>query len=96
MSLPGRSVAATVVDVNRRVGEVTDHLNRERGQILDVEAAGAATVRVTHKLGKVPNYFLVISKNANQDVWRDGGDPWDEKAVTFRTSGAVEAKVRVW
>jgi hypothetical protein len=96
MSFPGRRIVSSVADANRAIGEVTDYLTRERGEVLSLEAVGAATVRLTHKLGRIPQFFSVLSKNANADIWRDDDDPWDSAAVTFRTSAAITSKVRVW
>ena len=98
MSVPSRRLVSSIPDANRAIGEVTDYLSRERGEVLTlVSATGApATVRLTHKLGRVPTYYNVLTKNANIGIWRDDDDPWDSAAVTLRTSGDVEAKVRVW
>lgn len=53
--------------VNGKLG-----LDNVDGQIIDVvtPASGSLAMALSHSLNRVPNYFVVIDKNATCDAWR--------------------------
>lgn len=94
---PGRSIAPTLPEAQRGLWEITDYLSYINGRILTVEGAGAGTaVGAAHDLGRVPDYFQVVSQDGDGNLWRQTGDPWTTVSVTFRGTAGVTYMVRVW
>jgi len=94
----GRAISGTVAEVSRRVGEVTDSMNRDRGKILEVVGAAApgTPILIRHGLQRTPRYWTVLSKDATGDLWRDPADVWDSETIRFRSGAAATFTVRVW
>ena len=95
MSIPSRRIAATMVEMGSRVDQITDHLQREGGKVVNVASEAAGRVMIRHTLGRKPKYWVVLDKDANADVWRDPADHWTSEVIYLRVSGAVHAKVRL-
>lgn len=94
---PGRRTAITIQEAQRGLWDITDYLSYVNGQVLELDGAGALTsVGVTHNLGRVPEYFQVVSQDGDGSLWRQSGDPWTTVTVTFRGASGVTYKVRVW
>jgi hypothetical protein len=84
--------------VQERVAEAVDGLERHvllGGKLLKtITLDGAAdSESVQHGLGKVPEGWQVVSKNAQADIWAES---MDEKQIVFRASGPVTVSIYVF
>ena len=69
-------------------------LNKEiiDGRLVSINLSNG-TNTVNHGLGRKPNGFMVISKNANVDIW---GNVFTDKTLTLSTNGAVTGSIWVF
>lgn len=66
--------------------------NNLSGQIVEFEVpASGAEVKVSHKLGTIPKFRIVLRQDAITTLV-DGAETWTNKFVTFRSSGGEATK----
>lgn len=86
-----------LTDVQNAVGFVFQDIVSRRvldGQIIkDVEINGSLSV--DHKLGRVPNGYIVIFKDANVDIW-DAQDSNIIPASTLDLVSSGPATISLW
>lgn len=86
-------MAATInnfTDINRLL---TPLLNAEitKGVLVkDIVLTTGVDNVVNHELGESPQGFILVDKNANQDVWKSStSNPFPARNLLLRSSGTV-------
>lgn len=57
---------------------------------------GTTTVLVNHQLGKKPVGWLVVSKNAQADIWSDSTQPTTSDKIPLKASATVTVDLQFW
>lgn len=57
---------------------------------------GTTTTLVNHQLGKKPQAWTIIDKNAQADVWRDTTQPITNDKIPLKASAAVTVALQFW
>ena len=57
-------------------------------------ALGATEVSIPHRLGEIPNGWLIIDKNANVDIWSSTAK--DGRFLYLTASGNVTVTIFIW
>ena len=103
---PGRRAIRDIVDAERLLFQFCDYLEyldgdfvRHLGEVVEFTGAGAGVaVTVLHTLGRVPDAFELLWKNATGDAWVTPADEalWTNEEVVFRGTNAVDFRVRIF
>ena len=57
-------------------------------------ALGVTEVSIPHRLGEIPNGWLIIDKNANEDIWSSTAK--DGRFLYLTASGNVTVTIFIW
>ena len=87
---------------NREINELVDNLEEIFREIQDellygvtqTVAVSTTTVNVSHKLGKVPQGWVIVDKDADINVWRDGD--MTASFLSLKADGTGNIKVRIF
>jgi hypothetical protein len=65
-----------------------------RGAMHEVTVAAASAERLTHKLGRTPQGWIVVDVEGGANtVYRTG---WDVRVITLQNDSAIDITLKVW
>jgi hypothetical protein len=64
------------------------------GQVISVEIPATTNLRISHRLGVVPKYRIILRQEGN-GLLTDIPLEWSDKFITIRNNGAVVVKATI-
>jgi hypothetical protein len=95
VAIPG-IVDKTIGQLSFQVRRLAEYFQRDnwfRRQVIEDIAVSTTAVTISHRLGYVPEGYLVTKKNANVTVYN--GDI-DQNTITLQASGNATISILIW